>query len=354
VKRKLPYKGEILVTEGDSVRPEDIVAVNRYQPPKLYVIDIQRHVGYNRLLTEEEFQNGIMVKEGDKLKIDDLVFHLRSRSLTKHEVFYYAPVRGIVESLDKKTKIIIMREIQDYDGETHVVNVAKYLTVNPKSIKRFLRFNLGEFIGYGRVIAPILFSQGPGLVADENLTGTLKEINTKKGTITIQYELNPVTLNAFVKGTVSKVVENACVWISGKGSILYGIIGFGGEAFGELIWLGDADEFNYHFKDKVLAVGTKVDQEFLRKAAEVGVAGIIAPSIHNSDWVKYYGKEIGVAVTGDEEIPFTLILTEGFGEFDMNEKNRKFFVNADGKLASISGRTQIRAGVTRPMVIISD
>jgi hypothetical protein len=62
---------------------------------------------------------------------------------------------------------------------------------------------------------------------------------------------------------------------------------------------------------------------------------------------------MGVALTGDEQIPFAIILTEGFGRIDMNPKYAKFFEKAEGKQASISARTQIRAGVTRPMVIIA-
>ncbi len=59
-----------------------------------------------------------------------------------------------------------------------------------------------------------------------------------------------------------------------------------------------------------------------------------------------------MAITGDEDIPFTLILTSGFGSFEMNEECAEFLNKSVGKYVGISGRTQIRAGVTRPMVII--
>jgi hypothetical protein len=62
---------------------------------------------------------------------------------------------------------------------------------------------------------------------------------------------------------------------------------------------------------------------------------------------------MGIAVTGDEPIPFTFILTEGFGHTTMNDGYRKFFDNNKGKIASLSGKTQIRAGVIRPKVIVA-
>jgi hypothetical protein len=68
--------------------------------------------------------------------------------------------------------------------------------------------------------------------------------------------------------------------------------------------------------------------------------------------VEYCGKELGVAVTGDEDIPFTLILTDGFGNFAMEDELAEFLREREGRSACLSGRTQIRAGVTRPMVVL--
>ena len=43
------------------------------------------------------------------------------------------------------------------------------------------------------------------------------------------------------------------------------------------------------------------------RLTDAGVSGIIAPSIPGSDWVRYNGEEPGVAITGDEDIPFALM-----------------------------------------------
>ena len=95
-----------------------------------------------------------------------------------------------------------------------------------------------------------------------------------------------------------------------------------------------------------------INLEFLKLASDAGVSGIIAPSIQASDWVRYNGEELEVAITDNEDIPFTLILTSGFGSFKMNEECTEFLENSISKYVGVSGRTQIRAGVTRPIVIV--
>ena len=64
------------------------------------------------------------------------------------------------------------------------------------------------------------------------------------------------------------------------------------------------------------------------------------------------GYDLGVAITGSEQVGFTLILTEGFGTIPMAPKTFALLSAHAGQKASISGATQIRAGVIRPEIII--
>ena len=59
-----------------------------------------------------------------------------------------------------------------------------------------------------------------------------------------------------------------------------------------------------------------------------------------------------MAITGTEQVGFTLILTEGFGPIPMAHKTFTLLSAHAGHAASISGATQIRAGVIRPEIII--
>ena len=71
-----------------------------------------------------------------------------------------------------------------------------------------------------------------------------------------------------------------------------------------------------------------------------------------ADALNQPGYDIGVAITGQEPIAFTLMVTEGFGAIKMAARTFALFQSLEGKTASINGATQIRAGVIRPEVIV--
>src|SRR5205823_5739393 len=102
----------------------------------------------------------------------------------------------------------------------------------------------------------------------------------------------------------------------------------------------------------VLAGGSNISGAALRKAASLGVAGIVVGAIVDRDLIDFLGYDIGVAITGHEAIDLTLIVTEGFGTIRMADRTFRLLRSLEGQVASINGATQIRAGVLRPEVIV--
>ena len=92
--------------------------------------------------------------------------------------------------------------------------------------------------------------------------------------------------------------------------------------------------------------------EAIRKAIEVSAAAIVSGGIDDQDLKEILGYDLGVAITGSEEIGVTLIITEGFGEIAMAERTFKLFASREGDQAAVNGATQIRAGVMRPEIVI--
>ncbi len=66
----------------------------------------------------------------------------------------------------------------------------------------------------------------------------------------------------------------------------------------------------------------------------------------------FVGHEISVSVTGDEELSLSLIITEGFGSLALSAAIYNLCVEHNGKLCSVNGATQVRAGALRPELII--
>jgi len=114
------------------------------------------------------------------------------------------------------------------------------------------------------------------------------------------------------------------------------------------------EEITYCSEAQIIVIPIKINLEFLRKAELQKVKGVVAASINNEDLVEFIGEEIGVALTGNESIPFPIIITEGFGEFAMFADYAEFFHKQSGKFIYMNGHTQIRAGVTRPKIIVMD
>ncbi|MCK4271843.1 hypothetical protein KAX22_04275, partial [bacterium] len=90
----------------------------------------------------------------------------------------------------------------------------------------------------------------------------------------------------------------------------------------------------------------------LRKAVKLGAKGVVVGGFNNQDVKEILGYDLGVAITGAEDMGTTLMITEGFGKIGMAERTFQLLKNLEGKRASINGATQIRAGVIRPEVVI--
>ena len=92
----------------------------------------------------------------------------------------------------------------------------------------------------------------------------------------------------------------------------------------------------------------------LRRSAALGLSA--ADHLARNDAYPFFAALLGwlgVAITGTEQVGFTLILTEGFGTIPMAQKTFKLLSAHAGQKAAISGATQIRAGVIRPEIIIA-
>jgi hypothetical protein len=138
-----------------------------------------------------------------------------------------------------------------------------------------------------------------------------------------------------------------------------GIFGVGGETFGplEIVCDSPADALDPArigdaHRGQVLVAGAYVSHAALMRAREVGAAAVVAGGFDDSDLRMLLGRDLGVAITGSEELGITLVLTEGFGHIRMAERTWRLLGDHRGQVASVSGATQIRAGVMRPEILI--
>lgn len=245
-------------------------------------------------------------------------------------------------------------------GIMQTVRVAEQLGVQPDELPRFLKVKVGDQVQQGTLLAE---SRGLfGLFRTEvksPIEGTVELISEVSGHIGIREKPTPLEVRAYIAGTVVEVIPQEGVVVETHGSLIQGIFGVGGERLGELRMVVDRpdeaitpDKVTPALAGKVIVGGSFIDGAALRKAAEVGVVGIVVGGTLDTDLVDFLGYDIGVAITGHEDIPLTLILTEGFGEIRMAQRTFNLLRSLEGRMASINGATQIRAGVIRPEVIV--
>jgi hypothetical protein len=246
-------------------------------------------------------------------------------------------------------------------GEIHLMNVANMLGVEPTETSEYMEKKLNEHAEAGEIIASrtSLFGLSKSNVKAQ-FSGTVEMVSNVTGQVAIRGRNVPVEINAYIPGRVVQIIPREGVTIRTPAALVQGIFGIGGETHGELRMVTDSpdeiltiEKIDSSCEDKILVGGALVTIDTLRKATQMGVRGIVVGGIEYQDLVKFLGREIGVAITGQEEIGAALIITEGFGKMRMSTETFNLLKSFNGRRASINGATQIRAGVVRPEVIIA-
>lgn len=275
--RRLPLPGEILVSKGDKVSAEQVVARTNL-PGNVQTLNVAGLLG----ILPDEIEEAMLKKAGDKIEKDEVVAQSKGLfGLFKSQV--KSPINGKIENISKITGQVILRE------------------------------------------PPV-----------------------------------PVEVIAYIEGEVTEILKSEGVAIKTSGSFIQGIFGIGGETIGTLeMAVNDPghvlteEDIKESFKDKIIVGGSMISYDVLERARKVGVKGIVVGGIEDRDLKKFMGYDIGVAITGSEQVGLTLIITEGFGKMRMADRTFNLLKSLSGKKSSINGATQIRAGVMRPEVIVS-
>ena len=245
-------------------------------------------------------------------------------------------------------------------GKVYPLNLANQLGVAPDEIHEYLIKKAGDSVTKDEVLAenkPLIKWFKTEVLSP--ITGVVESLSTVTGQVLLREPPRVLELLGYVDGLIVEVIPQQGVVVETNCSLVQGIFGIGGETRGEIvIAVTSPDEaleprhLTPAMKGKVVVGGSFISSEALTRAKELGVAGLVIGGIHDKDLRALLGYDLGVAITGTEQVGFTLILTEGFGTIPMAGKTFNLLSAHVGQQASISGATQIRAGVIRPEIII--
>ena len=245
-------------------------------------------------------------------------------------------------------------------GDVEIIRAHPILGVDPDEVAQCMVKKTGDSIEQGDILAK--YDAFFGLFKKRiysPIKGSIEMVSDVTGRITLRKEPIPVEINAYIQGNVCKILSNEGVEIETSASFIQGIFGIGGEVNGVLTIVTESqdaileeEQIVPEHKGRILIGGSLVTLNALRKAEKMGVKGIIVGGIDSKDLVDFIGYDIGVAITGNENIGTTVIITEGFSKMQMAERTFDLLKSHEGRQASINGATQIRAGVIRPEIII--
>ncbi len=245
-------------------------------------------------------------------------------------------------------------------GLMQSVKVAAQLGIDADEMPGILLVKEGDIIEKGQVLG--VTKAFFGMLKSEAKSptaGTVETISGVSGNVGVRQAPLPIDLTAYLSGTITETMPGEGVIVQTEGALIQGIFGIGGERVGEIQMVSESPESDLTEAEitpalagKIIVGGANISGVALRKASEMGVRGIVVGGIIDKDLIDFLGYDIGVAITGHENITLTLVITEGFGTIAMARRTFELLRSLTGRPASINGATQIRAGVIRPEVIV--
>lgn len=248
----------------------------------------------------------------------------------------------------------------DLPGNVQMVNIANQLNVDASDVETVMIAKEGSKVSKNDLIAQTngIFGYFKSSV-NSPVDGTIESVSNITGQVVIREAPIPVEVDAYIRGVVDEVITEEGVVIKSYGSFVQGIFGIGGESRGEIKMLSEnrtseisVDMIKPEHEGLIIVGGSFISLEAYKKALECKVAGVVVGGFNYYDLEEILGYTLGVAITGSEELITSLIVTEGYGKIQMGQQTFDLLRENSGRLASINGATQIRAGVIRPEIII--
>jgi hypothetical protein len=248
----------------------------------------------------------------------------------------------------------------DLPGNVQMVNIANQLNVDASDVETVMIAKEGSKVSKNDLIAQTngIFGYFKSSV-NSPVDGTIESVSNITGQVVIREAPIPVEVDAYIRGVVDEVIAEEGVVIKSYGSFVQGIFGIGGESRGEIKMLSEsrtseisADMILSEHEGMIIVGGSFISLEAYKKALKCKVAGVVVGGFNYYDLEEILGYTLGVAITGSEDLITSLIVTEGYGKIQMGQQTFDLLKENSGRLASINGATQIRAGVIRPEIII--
>lgn len=348
--RLLPYHGVVSVQEGDWVQAGDVVAELQYVPGSLSKTQAARQLSIKpaALMSHMHRCVGDRVEEGDLLA-SSMRFGEARQALSTTSGYI-----GLVSS--SLGTVYIRQSVQVGSKQPVHINLLEELKISKLALIPALRVRPLQMVALGQVLAKAPGAKGQAVQSP--VYGRVDSV--VDGMITIIPTHASTTLNAYLTGRIQRVIPQQGVEVQAFAHVITGIYGVGAESGGEILLAAKADEeltasaVTEAWKDKIVLAGRTASLELLQAASELGCAGLVVAYISYETLTAYVGSNSRPGMTGEDELLMPVMLTERFSSTAMRASVWQEFSRLQGRYASMSGRTHIRAGLMRPEVVVCE
>lgn len=257
-----------------------------------------------------------------------------------------------------KAETVVART--ELPGNVQPVKAASILGVHQQDLLDYMQKKEGDSVSKDDVIAESksFFGLFKAQVKSP-CTGRVESISSITGQVILREPPIPVEVLAYVDGVVTQVIPEEGVVVETSGAFIQGIFGVGGETTGILeVAVAQPneeltpDKLKPEFKGKVVVGGSRASKESIERARQLGVKAVVIGGLDDQDLRSILGYDLGVAITGHEDLGLTVVVTEGFGRMTMASRTFQLLSKFRGQKVSVNGATQIRAGVMRPEIVV--
>ncbi|MBA3530555.1 MAG: hypothetical protein H0T73_01350 [Ardenticatenales bacterium] len=237
----------------------------------------------------------------------------------------------------------IVAEVQE-SGPIRVIDAARILGVAANKVEELLQVAVGDEVEEGQLLAQRGRFLKRSLVSP--LSGVIFYLDAR-GRLLVRS--NPIRqqIRAILRGTVVSVAVGQGIVIEAHGALVQGMWGNGKEDFGLLRMLVNepneilfASAITAAMKNTILVAGPTVDAAVLEKASTVQIKGLIVGSLELE------------LIPLARQMPYPIMLTEGFGYLPINMPAFNVLGELDGRDAALSALYQPREGKRRPELFV--
>ncbi|MGI6368423.1 MAG: hypothetical protein ACOX2L_08750 [Anaerolineae bacterium] len=225
-----------------------------------------------------------------------------------------------------------------------VIDLARALQVAPSAVRRYQLVSPGQLLEPDTLVAA--GRRWPGLPLRVRAGVKGEVIDVEAGSLFVRCPAAYLPLLAYIPGRVREVYLHRAALVETEGHVLHGIWGAGGEGHGRLRVQGQrgAMLFRQHITEgdrgTILACGMLASDLALRRAAQVGLAGLVLGALH---------PDLRQACRA---APFPVMVTEGMGRTPMAPPAWEMLQRLEGKLAVLAGDGRLTA--TGPELIVPE